>query len=173
MFNTGKGPLKLDNRSRLQLPSGARDEAFKVEEKAEFYVGILPGVANPSIWMMTRTQYQAFCARLRNLGDTEEGRLARSAAVSSFTALLTDEQGRMSLPEKVVEEAGINEYVWLVGLGDRLEVWASEALENLRKTKKGQIGKSLEGLFAQELTVTRQNAFGAAGSGPGEGKPSD
>jgi DNA-binding transcriptional regulator/RsmH inhibitor MraZ len=128
MFNTGKGPLKLDGRSRLQLPAGARDGAERIEDKAEFFLGVLPGVANPSVWMMTRTQYKAFCARLKNLGDTEEGRLARSAAIGSFTVTTTDEQGRLSLPEKVVEEAGINEYVWLVGLEDRLEVWASETL---------------------------------------------
>jgi division/cell wall cluster transcriptional repressor MraZ len=173
MLITGRGPLKLDQRFRLALPSEARDGVAKVGDRSEFYVGVVPALAHPSIWVMSKDQHERFCKKLDLLGDTEDGRLVKSATVSNFSTHVTDEQGRLSLPAELVEQAGINQYVMLVGLGDRLEVWASEALESLLKTKKEQIRRGLEALFAEELAVNRSNAFGLAPSKPGEGKPSD
>jgi division/cell wall cluster transcriptional repressor MraZ len=171
MLNTGWGPLKLDQRFRLGLPTEARAGYTTVGQQIEFYIGVIPGVAHPSIWMLSKAQYDALCRRFDRLGDTEDGRLIKSAAIGNFTTAVADSQGRVYLPPRLVEQAGIKDQVMLVGLGDRLEVWASEALESLLKTKKEQIRRGLEALFEKEVAVTRSNALGPAGSGSGEGSP--
>jgi MraZ protein len=174
MLNTGWGPLKLDQRFRLGLPPEARAGYTTVGQQIEFYIGVLPGVAHPSIWMLSASQYVALCKRLDRLGDTEDGRLIKSATLANFTTAVADSQGRVYLPPRLVEQAGIKDQVMLVGLGDRLEVWSSESLDALLKTKKEQIRRGLEALFENEVAVTRSNALGPVSSGSGEGRgPAD
>jgi MraZ protein len=174
MLNTGWGPLKLDQRFRLGLPPEARTGHPSVGQQIEFYIGVLPGVTHPSIWMLSKDQYDGLCARLGALGDTEDGRLIKSSTVGNFTTVVADSQGRVYLPAKLVEQAGIKDQVMLVGLVDRLEVWSSDALQDLLTTKKEQIRRGLEALFAEEQAIKRSNALGSAQGGPGEGnRPTD
>lgn len=169
MLNTGWGPLKLDARYRLGLPPEARQGYPTVGQQIEFFVGVLPAVAHPCIWVMSGPQYDALARRLARLGDTEEGRLIKSATAGSFTTVVADSQGRVSLPPKFVEAAGIKETVMLVGLADRLEVWASEALDRLLTSRKEQIRRGLEALFEKEVAGQESNALGSASRGSGEG----
>jgi division/cell wall cluster transcriptional repressor MraZ len=169
MLNTGWGPLKLDQRFRLGLPPEAREGYASVGQQIEFYLGVVP-VAHPSIWMLSKPQFQSLCKRFDRLGDTEEGRLIKSATVGNFTTAVADSQGRVYLPQRLVDQAGIKEQVMLVGLGDRLEVWASEALEGLLKTKKEQIRRGLEALFEKEMAVG-SNANGPLSGESREGSP--
>lgn len=173
MLSTGWGPLKLDQRFRLGLPPEARAGFPTVGQQVEFYVGVIPGAANPAIWLMSQPQYQGFRARLEPVGDTEEGRLIKSVVIGNFTTAVADSQGRVYLPPRLVEQAGIKEHVMLVGLGDRLEVWASEALDALIKSKKDQIRKGIEALFQKEVAAKGSNAMEPAlGGGLREGSPS-
>jgi MraZ protein len=169
MLNTGWGPLKLDQRFRLGLPPVARSGLPNV---AELYVGVVPGVTESCLWMLTEPQYAGLHARFAALGDTEEGRLIKSVTVGNFTSVEMDNQGRVYLPPRLVEQVGIKEQVMLVGLTDRLEIWSNEALEMLLKNRKEQIRRGLEALFAQEAAAKRSNAFGPAEMGSGEGSPS-
>lgn len=172
MLNTGWGPLKLDQRFRLGLPSEARSGLNTVAGQTELYVGVVPGVPDSCIWMLSPKQYADLHTRFNGLGDTEEGRLIKSVTVGNFTSVVVDSQGRVYLPQRLVDQAGIKEQVMLVGLTDRLEVWATETLESLLKTKKEQIRRGLEALFAKELAEQRPNAFGPGNGGSGEGSPS-
>jgi MraZ protein len=174
MLNTGWGPLKLDQRSRLGLPPEARQGYTTVGQQIEFYVGVLPAVSHPCIWMLSKPQYEVLMKRFDRLGDTEEGRLIKTATLGNFTTAVADNQGRVSLPQRLVDQAGIKEQVMLVGLGDRLEVWAHEALDKLVSSKKEQIKRGLEALFARELAMQEANALGPASGGSGEGSgPAD
>jgi DNA-binding transcriptional regulator/RsmH inhibitor MraZ len=171
MHNIGWGPLKLDQRFRLGLPPEAREGYQTVNGQIEVYLGV-PGVAHPSIWMLSRPLYAKFCERFERLGDTEEGRLVKAATLGGFTTAAGDSQGRVYLPPRLVEQAGIKDQVTLVGLGDRLEIWASEALESLLKSKKEQIRRGLEAMFAKEAAIKESNALGPAQGGAREGSPS-
>jgi division/cell wall cluster transcriptional repressor MraZ len=171
MLNTGWGPLKLDQRFRLGLPPEARAGYVSVGQQIEFYIGVLPGIAHPSIWMLSKPQYESLCKRFDRLGDTEDGRLIKSATLGNFTTAVADSQGRVYLPPRLVDQAGIKDQVMLIGLADRLEVWSNEALETLLKTKREQIRRGLEALFEHEVAVNRSNAFGPPSGGSGEGSP--
>jgi MraZ protein len=174
MLNTAWGPLKLDQRLRLGLPPRARSEYKPSGDQVEVYLGVLPAVAHPSIWILSGPQIEQLQVRLDRVGDTEEGRLVKAATIGSFRTVAMDEQGRISLPEELVEQAGIKEQVMLVGLGDRLEVWSNEALSGLLKTKKEQIRRGLEALFDLEAAVKKSNALGPVPSRSGEGsRPTD
>lgn len=174
MLNTAWGPLKLDQRLRLGLPPRARSEYKPQGDLTEVYLGVLPGVAHPSIWILSGPQIDALQVRLDRVGDTEEGRLVKAATIGSFRTVAMDDQGRISLPEELVEQAGIKEQVMLVGLGDRLEVWSNEALAGLLKSKKEQIKRGLEALFDLEAAIKKSNALGPAPGRSGEGsRPSD
>ena len=81
-------------------------------------------------------------------------------------------QGRVTLPQRALDQAGIKEQVMLVGLADRLEVWSSDALDDLTKAKKDQIRRGLEALFERELAAPGTNALGSATGGSGEGSSS-
>jgi MraZ protein len=169
MLNTGWGPLKLDQRSRLGLPPRAREGFETVGDQAELYLGVLPGAAHPSIWVMSKDQLLAFRKRLGALGDTEAGRLVKTATIGSFTTAMMDPQGRVTIPDELLEQAGIKDHVMLVGLEDRLEVWSKDALDGLLKSRKEQIRQGLETLFDLEAAVIKSNALGLVLSKPGEG----
>lgn len=81
-----------------------------------------------------------------SIRDTERFILAQSYEITP------DDQGRVVIPERLIEHSGLNEDVYFLGLGDRVEIWsksgwnerekeivknAAEYIEQLAKKQNG------------------------------------
>ncbi len=179
MLDTGWPPLKLDQRNRLGLPPVARGGLdVRPDGSIELAVGVVPGLQPPCMWLMSEPQFQAFLARLdSHFGDSADERMVTSHTRASFVRVLTDNQGRLSLPVNLMEQAGIRERVTLVGKRDRLEVWATETFDASRNEYAERIGRALESFFQHESTARKEaHALGRgtpAAAGEGNRLPAD
>ncbi len=72
--------------------------------------------------------------------------------------LAFDTAGRITLPEAVCEAFGLTDWVALVGLGDRFQIWEREAF---RAHRAEQLKKAREGLPALRLQQRAQRLGGA------------
>ena len=158
MLNTGWGPLKLDQRFRLGLPSDARGGVQpKVGDRTRI-VPRSPSGRRPPLDLddVGGRSIERLCKRLERArrhrgGPARQGRDDRQ---------LHDRRhgrpgARVTCRPELVEQAGIKDQVMLVGLGDRLEVWSNDALEACSRRKKEQIRRGLEALFDMEAAVKR------------------
>lgn len=102
----------------------------------------------------------------RYLGVIEElpfGDPVRSALETSvlggMAKMSFDTAGRITLPEQLCDMFGLTDWVVVVGLGDRFQIWAKEAFQAHRAAQRDLAREGLAQLRAQQ----RAAKLGAAG----------
>ena len=90
--------------------------------------------------------------------DTLRGRLNRYNAqhqkifrqfVSEVEALTLDGNGRFLIPKRYLQMAGIQQNIKFIGMGDTIEIWANEKVEE-SKMDGEEFGQALESIMTQE-----------------------
>ena len=103
----------------------------------------------------------------RYLGVIEElefGDPLRSALETSvlggMAKLSFDTAGRITLPETLCDMFGLTDWVTIVGLGDRFQIWSREAFQAHRAAQREA---ARDGLAQMRATQRNARAAGAAG----------
>ncbi len=109
----------LDDKGRLIMPSEFRkelEEGVVMVRWLEHCVAIFP-----------RQEFSAMVQRFQALpeGNTDKREFARLLLASAYQAV-PDRQGRITIPPKLREIAGLDREVEVVGLMDHVEVWERE-----------------------------------------------
>lgn len=107
---------------------------------------------------------QAFFDRYQTVIDELEfGDPLRTALETSvlggMAKLSFDTAGRITLPEALCEAFGLSEWVVIVGLGDRFQIWSREAFAAHRAAQRDLARQGLAQLRAQQ----RAARLGGAG----------
>ncbi|MBA3421028.1 MAG: division/cell wall cluster transcriptional repressor MraZ [Thermoleophilaceae bacterium] len=136
----GHFDYSLDAKNRLNVPPKFR---------AAFSDGVvLAKGLEPCIWLWPPTAFEAFTEQvLRGLNpvSAERRKLTRYVAGHSFDAEL-DAAGRVTLNPSLLEHAGIDREVVVVGVLDYLEVWARDRWLAGQDELSAEIGEIAEGL---------------------------
>ena len=116
----GHFDYSLDAKNRLNVPPKFR---------AAFSDGmVLVRGLDPCVWLWAPDAFEQFTGQvLGNLNpvSAERRKLTRAMAGHSFDAEL-DAAGRVTLPQSLIEHAGISKDLVVVGVLDYLEVWSRE-----------------------------------------------
>jgi MraZ protein len=64
-----------------------------------------------------------------------------------------DTAGRITLPEQLCDQFGLTDWVVLVGLGDRFQIWEREAFQSHRAAQRELARDGLAALRAQQRTA--------------------
>ncbi len=146
--------LTLDARNRLQLPSPVREGLPKVGEAWEAVIGVLPKGADSKpdcLWLMSNAQFELFGQRLGALArDSAAGREVKTLTMRNFSHVGVDAQGRITIPEKLLSRADVKRTVTLIGMKDRVEIWATEVIGRIEETRSTEVRADLERLLAGE-----------------------
>jgi hypothetical protein len=86
-----------------------------------------------------------------------------TSVLGEMRPLSFDTAGRITLPEAFCEMFGLTDWVSIVGLGDRFQIWSREAFQAHRAAQRLAAREGLVGLRAQ------QRAVGLGVNGPGQG----
>ncbi len=117
----GHYPYSLDAKNRLNVPPKFR---------AAFSDGVvLLEALEPCVWVYTPEGFESFTSQVltgRNPLSPEHRKLTRRFVGRSFDTEL-DSAGRVMLNQSLVDYAGIEKEVVVVGAVDHLEVWDREA----------------------------------------------
>ena len=125
---SGEHYHQLDAKNRIRIPVKFKSE---ISEKLVFSKGV-----TPCIYVLPYSEYAEMIEKFNSLPQFDsEVQLALSIYMASFEVLEEDNQGRILLPQSLLDYAGINKNVVTVGVKNRLEIWSEERRTAITKTK--------------------------------------
>ena len=121
----GEYAYALDSKGRVNIPSKFR-QALSKDNKNTF---VITRGMDSCIWVYPLTQWQIIETDLRNLSSlsnihrTFVRNTARYASPSTY-----DKQGRITLSPSLIEYAGLEKDVQIIGMINKIEVWDESQL---------------------------------------------
>ena len=116
----GKYPAKLDDKNRLFVPAKLRAELGE-----DFYITLGVNCGHRCLTVYTAQDWQKVCENYNNLPISQ-----RSAATSllfmNAIACTPDKQFRFSLTQFLLEYAGVDREVMIVGRAGQAAIWDVE-----------------------------------------------
>lgn len=136
----------LDEKKRLIIPSKYRDGLGSTF--------ILTRGIDKCLFLYSEKDWNCLTAKLHTLSFTKkDSRAFLRFFLSGATILEFDKQGRIVLPNNLLEYAGIIKDCYIIGVGDRLEIWAKEAWETFYQEKENELSNIAEHLFDENPEV--------------------
>ena len=71
--------------------------------------------------------------------------------VSEVEMVSLDGNGRFLIPKRYLQMAGIVQNIKFIGMGDTIEIWSNEKIEESRMDSE-EFGQALESIMTQEVT---------------------
>ncbi len=130
----GKYPAKMDDKNRLFVPAKLREELGET-----FYVTLGVNCGHKCLTVYTDPDWQTLSQNYNTLPLSQRG-AATSLIFMNATECAPDKQFRFSLTQNLLDYAGIERDVMIVGRAGQAEIWdVSEfnafELENLTPEK--------------------------------------
>lgn len=127
----GFSTLSVDAKGRVAIPSRHRDRVLALSE------GRLVLTLNPldrCLWLYPLTEWELVEAKLQALSDFDRrSRRTKQMMRGYATDCEFDGQGRILLPQKLREFAGIDRNAVFLGQGNKFEIWAEAQWEAQRE----------------------------------------
>lgn len=117
---------KIDKKGRISVPASFRAALAKDEE----FSGIISYASfiNRCIESCSIARIRKLSERIESLDPFSEERDAFATTILGGSIQLPfDGEGRVTLPEHLIEMAGINEAAIFVGKGETFEIWEPQA----------------------------------------------
>jgi len=113
----------IDGKSRLIIPAKFREQ---LDENARLTVGL-----DHCLFMFDGEEWKALVEKLNAIPiSNKDGRKFARFLMSNAFNYEVDKQGRMIIPSVLRKYAGLERDVILAGVGNRIEIWDSEAWAN-------------------------------------------
>lgn len=142
----GQFEHSIDSKNRIIVPSKFRENA-RIIEKNENPIFIVTRGFEQALFMFTRTHWEEFSRVVKNFPMTnEDARIFIRFFFAGATEQEIDRQGRLTLPGHLIQFAGIERDVIIIGAMDRIEIWAKEKWDAYFNTKLQNIEEVSEKL---------------------------
>src|SRR5438876_26558 len=121
MLLTGTHLRTLDQKKRLGLPRKVREQ---LSDPTTMFV--TPG-PDQCLWLYTRSGLEALAEKLDQTPATDaEARVFRRLYFAQTEAVDLDRAGRVLVPDRLAQFAGLQHEVTLIGIRDHLELWGAQ-----------------------------------------------
>src|SRR5882724_9926652 len=119
MLLTGTHPRTLDDKKRLTLPKRIREQLGDATEQLFLAQGL-----DQCLWIYDKGALERLAEKLDQTPATDaEARVFRRLFFAQMEAVDVDKAGRVLVPERLLEYAGMKNEVVLIGVRDHLELW--------------------------------------------------
>lgn len=133
----------LDEKKRLIIPSKFREE---IGNKFIITKGL-----DGCLYVYSMESWGKIINKLKALSFTKkDARTFKRFFLSSASLCEFDKQGRITLNASLVEHASIIKECVIIGVDDRLEIWALEKLNTLMDLTKDKLDEIAENLFEDD-----------------------
>ena len=130
----------IDEKGRIILPAKFR------EELGESFI-ITRGLEE-CLFVYTNSEWEKITRKLNNLPFTKkDARSFMRFFLSGATATVFDKQGRINITSPLISYANLEKECVIVGVGDRIEIWAKDKWDNFYETNKQEMSDIAEDLF--------------------------
>jgi len=133
---------KLDKKGRVSVPSSFR--AYLNSMGYNSFV-TYPSFNNAALDACTQDRIEKLSESIDSLGPFEDKRDYFATSILSESIILNfDSEGRVSIPEKLLDHAKIKSSIIFVGLGKIFQIWSPVLFEKFRfnAKKKSYINRS-------------------------------
>ena len=120
----------VDEKRRVQIPAKWRP----AEPGTELTLVLWPKAKEgPCVRVLPPQQMAKLMKELNDMPNTDQNKVVLKRFIVSESVQVTlDKAGRICLPEKMAQDAGIGDEAMLVGLLDRFEIWSPERYQNVQ-----------------------------------------
>ncbi len=134
----------LDAKDRVIIPAKFR-EIFKEHYAEKFF--ITRGL-DRCLFVFTEEEWHNQERKFRDMSFTrEESRKFNRLYFSGACEVICDKQGRILIPVYLKEYADINQNVMIIGVSDRIEIWAKEKWNDFFNNNLGSFESLAEKLI--------------------------
>jgi MraZ protein len=142
MLLTGTHPRTLDEKKRLTLPKRVREQLGEPET-----LFVTPG-PDQCLWVYTRAGLEQLAEKLdRSPATDAEARVFRRLYFAQTEAVDVDRSGRILIPERLVQFAGLQHELILIGIRDHLELWDAQRWQQYLASNAPRFDAVAEGAF--------------------------
>jgi MraZ protein len=121
MALTGSYPRTLDDKKRVALPKRVREELGNPER-----LFVTKGL-DQCLWLYSQAEFDKVADNLgESTGPVREVEVFRKLFFAATEMVDVDRSGRILIPERLIQFAGLKHDLMLNGNGKRLELWDSE-----------------------------------------------
>lgn len=136
----------LDTKGRVIIPARFR-EIFKEHYAEKFY---LTRGLDRCLFVFTEEAWKAQEKKFREMPFTRgEARKFNRLYFSGACDVVCDKQGRILIPDYLKSYAEIKENVVIIGVSDRIEIWAKEKWKEFFESNKGGFEDLAEKLITE------------------------
>lgn len=133
MLFTGEYEYTIDAKGRLAIPAEIRSRLDPQKCGCGFYITAGP---NDALWLWPERTFERIAGAIEeSLLQTEEQIEFDEITFPSARHLEVDKSGRVLLPQKMIESAGIGSKVVILGMRDHLELRDPAQWEKRQKEK--------------------------------------
>ena len=134
----------IDEKGRLIIPAKFRED---IGEKFIVTRGL-----DGCLFVYSLTEWEKIVSKLKLLPFTKkDARTFMRFFLSGATECEFDKQGRINLVNSLIEYAGLKKECLVIGVNDRLEIWALEKFNNLMEKNFDKLDEVAEHLFDGEI----------------------
>ena len=145
----GEYSYSLDSKGRINMPAKFR-QALSKDNKSTF---VITRGMDSCIWVYSLNQWLEIEKSLRSLSSLSKihrtfvRNTARYATPSTY-----DKQGRITIPPSLIDYAGLDKDVLIIGIVNKMEIWNTK---NLEKTEKEALEIDLAAYdeLAEKITI--------------------
>lgn len=112
----------VDTKGRIIVPAKYREE---LGEKFVVTLGL-----DGCLFVYPDEEWQNFVRELKNLPGSKEARQLQRYFLAGAASCEVDKQGRILIPAKLREHAGLTKDIVFVGVLSKIEIWSKERWES-------------------------------------------
>jgi MraZ protein len=158
----GSFPYIVDNKGRLNIPAEIRRE---LPGAASFV--LVPGLDH-CIFAFPEEEWEVIDRRLQSLSfANNKDRLFQRIIYGQAARRRCDEQGRIAVPPKLLEHAGITRDAVVLGVSNRIEIWNPDTYNAYLAKELESYEKLVEGVM---FSPQQPPPIQAPGSNPSGGQ---
>ena len=140
MMLIGEYHHNIDEKGRLIIPSKFRDD---IGEKFVVTRGL-----DCCLFVYALKEWESIISKLKTLPFTKkDARTFNRFFMSGATVCEFDKQGRINLSSSLIKYADLKKECTIIGVNDRLEIWATEKFDSLIEDNLSAINDVAENLF--------------------------
>ena len=130
----------IDEKGRLIIPSKFR------EEIGDSF--IVTRVLDGCLFVYSANEWEKIVSKLKRLPFTKkDARIFTRFFLSGATVCEFDKQGRINLVNSLIEYAELKKECLIIGVNDRLEIWALDKFNDLMNENFDKLDEISENLF--------------------------
>jgi MraZ protein len=140
----GEYAHSLDKKGRIIIPSRFRDASKEHYVEKFFITRGLDGC----LFMFPEDEWRAQEAKFKSLSFTKaEARKFNRIYFSGAVEAVPDKQGRILVPKYLKDFAAIARDIVIIGVSNRIEIWAKEKWAEFYRSSKDKFEDIAEGLI--------------------------